>query len=91
MKTSNSRSLNWATLRIFVLVLLSSVAAFAQNDKKDETETLFGKGNLRISGFGAPIVEFSNVNGQFSVSNGGGGAALFNQVFKLCCFYFLQS
>ncbi len=66
---------------IFAFIILWSVAVFAQDDEK--SETLFGKGNLRISGFGAPLVEFSSVNGQFSVSNGGGGAALFNQKFFL--------
>lgn len=78
MKISNLAAIVFFCMAAF---LCPSVNVFGQNDKNDETETLFGRGNLRISGFGAPIVEFSSVNGQFSVSNGGGGAALFNQTF----------
>lgn len=63
---------------IFAIFLFSSISLYAQN----ETETLFGR-STRISGFGAPIVEFSNIKGQFAVSNGGGGAVLFNQTFFL--------
>lgn len=71
---------------IFVFILLSTVVVFAQRNNDDDDnrqETLFGSKRLRVSGFGAPIVEFSSVNGQFTVSNGGGGAALFNQTFFL--------
>lgn len=71
---------------ILVFILLSTVVVFAQKNNDDDNnrqETLFGSKRLRISGFGAPIVEFSSVNGQFVVSNGGGGAALFNQTFFL--------
>ena len=69
---------------ILVFILFSTGLTFAQkNDDDDRQETLFGSRRLRVSGFGAPIVEFGNVNGQFTVSNGGGGAAIFNQTFFL--------
>jgi hypothetical protein len=75
---------------ILVFILFSSVTIFAQRERDrdrdrddDRQETLFGSRGLKISGFGGPFVEFSSVNGQFTVSNGGGGAALFNQTFFL--------
>ncbi|GAB4480035.1 MAG: hypothetical protein OHK0057_33000 [Thermoflexibacter sp.] len=64
---------------IFVFTLLWGITAFAQDDEKRQ-ETLFGRGTS-VSGFGGPIVEFSMAKGQFSVSNGGGGAVIFNQSF----------
>ncbi len=36
-----------------------------------------------ISGFGGPSVSFSKINNEFAVSNGGGGAVIFNQTFFL--------
>ncbi|WP_250630203.1 hypothetical protein [Rhodoflexus caldus] len=63
-------------LTALIGALFLSAAAFAQ----DEPETLLGK-HVKVSGFGAPIVEFSSINNQFTVSTGGGGAVLLNQKF----------
>lgn len=62
-----------------IALLLWTSAALAQDG---ETEYLLG-GNTRISGFGGLILEFSEVNNQFSVSTGGGGAVLINRSFFL--------
>ncbi len=37
--------------------------------------------DVRISGFGGTMTEFSLVEGEFAVSQGGGGAVIFNQKF----------
>lgn len=38
-------------------------------------------GDIKVSGFGGPIVEFSSLKGELAVSNGGGGAVLLNDKF----------
>ena len=84
MKTylfQNAGKIFFVSALVYFLSVCFYVACAQTPDKEGETQTLFGNGKLNISGFGAPIVEFSNVKGQFSVSNGGGGAALFNQTF----------
>lgn len=63
-------------------LLATVVCARAQETGQNEPRFLFSKENgIRVSGFGAPIVEFSSVNDQFAVSTGGGGAVLINQTF----------
>jgi len=50
-----------------------------------DMQYLFQKkdGKLKVSGFGAPIVEFSSVMDNFAVCVGGGGAVIFNQSFYI--------
>jgi len=43
-------------------------------------ETLLNQG-IRVGAFGAPIVEFSDLDGSFGVSVGGGGAIMFEHFF----------
>lgn len=65
---------------LFLLLSLISIIAVSQNEKP--AEYLFGNnGNIKINGFGAPIVEFSFHGNEFAVSSGGGGAVLINQTF----------
>lgn len=68
------------TLCLFILLNLftGSIALYAQEDQ--ETQYLV-PGKTEFSGFGAPIVEFSSLNGEFAVCLGGGGALLINQTF----------
>ncbi|HBZ67193.1 MAG TPA: hypothetical protein DEO70_10160 [Bacteroidales bacterium] len=61
-------------------VCLGIGCVMAQDTSKKEF-LLSGDRPLSISGFGAPIVEFSSIEGDFAVSTGGGGAVLFNQNF----------
>ena len=62
-------------LALFLIVALFDIAA--QNTPK----VLFDKDEVKISGFGAMMLEFSSIEGNASISNGGGGAALFNNSF----------
>lgn len=73
---------------IIALMIASAIPLSAQ------VETLFGEGEITHGGFGAPVVKFTKVNGQFGllvgvrggwVTNhqfviGGGGYGLVNQV-----------
>ena len=61
-------------------IVLNAILLHAQEEKP--TKYLFGNnGKLSISGFGAPIIEFSSKSDNFAVSNGGAGAVLINQTF----------
>jgi hypothetical protein len=65
------------TIIISVLILTGSYHQVSGQ----EMQYLFkGKdGKMKVSGFGAPIVEFSSVMDEFAVSVGGGGAVILNQ------------
>jgi len=62
-----------------LIALLAFSHLFAQD--KGEMQYLFSNKDVSISGFGAPIVEFSAYDGNFAVFNGGGGAAIFDNKF----------
>jgi hypothetical protein len=64
---------------IFSSFLLITNQLFSQSD--EEPQVLLGSGLTSISGFGGFLMDFSQINGKTAVSTGGGGAALFNQVF----------
>lgn len=69
-----------ATLLLIVFAF-SANTIFAQENEV-QTEYLFDSKIFKsISGFGGPMVQFSKVNKEFAVCNGGGGAVLFNQTF----------
>lgn len=53
----------------------------AQDDNEPRYLLTGNDGNVHISGFGAPIIGFGSVEGNFAVYNGGGGAVLLNQTF----------
>lgn len=56
--------------------------ALTANAQDKPTRYLFQNNNdLSVTGFGGPLVIFSSMPDGFSVSSGGGGAALFNQQF----------
>jgi hypothetical protein len=63
-------------LAAFLVLSLCGQYADAQSDEKSQ---FLLKSPLKFSGFGALIYEFSGVNGDFTVSTGGGGALLINQ------------
>ena len=44
-------------------------------------QTLLNRSSFQVGGFGAPIVEFSDLNGNFGVSVGGGGGIMLNHFF----------
>lgn len=70
------------TLFFTSLVFMGLISSVLQAQESEKREFLFGgEKPLKISGFGAPIIEFSSIAGDFAVSTGGGGAVLFNQCF----------
>lgn len=66
-------------LVLTLALLLPLTVAIAQED--GEPKFLFEGADISLSGFGGPIIEFSMIEGDFAVLNGGGGAVLFNQSF----------
>lgn len=71
--------INFSVLALFFSVVTTS---FAQESRHNEIQTLFNNHTLyRVGGFGGPIVEFSSLNGAFSVANGGGGGLIINNIF----------
>lgn len=71
------------SIRIMTVLLMAGIASAssAQEDKEPKYLLTGNDGQVHISGFGAPIVGFSSVDGNFAVYTGGGGAVLFNQTF----------
>lgn len=63
-----------------LLILMFVCVSLNAQDTK-ETQYLFQKGNVSISGFGGFTTEFSSIQNEFAVLTGGGGAAIFNQKF----------
>jgi hypothetical protein len=49
--------------------------------EETEIQTLFGQGQIRLSGFGGPFMNFSLIDGKFAHLMGGGGAILINNFF----------
>jgi len=65
---------------IVIAILFIHSSGFGQEEQK--FKTIFDNNKeLRISGFGGPIVEFSSVINEFAVSNGGGGGIIINNFF----------
>lgn len=62
-------------LSIFLFAFLMAFTVAAQ-----DTEYLLD-GRISVSAFGGPIVEFSGMNDDVSISSGGGGALLLNKRF----------
>jgi hypothetical protein len=65
-------------------VLLVALASLVKtgNAQVQEMRYLFGgKGKVKVSGFIAPIMEYSAMGDKFAFFMGGGGAILFNQAF----------
>ncbi len=60
-----------------VIILITTNLVFSQ----DEPEYLFNLKEVKYSGFGNTITEFSGINGSFGVSQGGAGALLINYTY----------
>ncbi|OJJ16121.1 hypothetical protein BKI52_35735 [marine bacterium AO1-C] len=62
----------------FLLIICFGASSMAQ----DAPTTLFGNlNNVKITGFGGPIVGFGVLDGTATVFSGGGGAVMFNNFF----------
>ena len=64
---------------LFIMIILL-LPVMAQNNE-DEFGTLFGDADIRISGFGGPMMNFSSINNQFAHMMGGGGGVIINDFF----------
>ena len=58
----------------FAIAFLLCLTSYSQ-------ETLVSRHGLQLGGFGGPILEFSDLNGNFGVSVGGGGGIMLNHFF----------
>jgi len=61
-------------LSILSLMFVGHVAA----QDNSEPQYLFDIKNIKLSGFGGAITDYSMIGGDFAISSGGGGAFLFN-------------
>ena len=61
--------------------ILISLALSLYAQEKPMRYLFDSNGAFSVTGFGGPLVGFSEILGDFAVTSGGGGAALFNQKF----------
>jgi hypothetical protein len=69
----------------FIIAVLFSLILFGPLMAQEETEPqyLLNLKNVKLSGFGGTLTEFSITDGDFAVSTGAGGAFLFNYSFYI--------
>lgn len=79
------RIINYAMILLFVL---SSITIYAQEEEEQPMKYIFGSkgGKTKVSGFVAPIMQFSAIGDEFAFLMGGGGAVLLNQTFYIGAF-----
>lgn len=70
-----NRRILFAALMLFVNMMM------AKSQEPETPRFLFQEGSLKVSGFGGPLAEFSAMDKEFALYNGGGGAVLINQTF----------
>lgn len=68
-----------------IIILISALlyTAIAMGQEQQETRYLIEGKDIRISGFGGPVVAVSQVSGDAALFTGGGGAVLINRSFYL--------
>lgn len=66
-----------------LLLTFMFIAHLGFSQGNDEPETLLGSGIYSYSGFGGPMLTFTNITGESTVMSGGGGAVLLNQTFYI--------
>ena len=71
--------------KAFILITFFTFSAFSiYAQEENEPKYLFsGDLDISITGFGGPFVSFFNLDGEFAVGAGGGGAVLLNQRYFL--------
>lgn len=62
-------------LFIFIIPIILPLFLYAQDN--GEVNTLLGSVH-RVSGFGAPLISFTELDGEFAIMRGGGGALILN-------------
>jgi len=66
---------------IFLFLGISLLIGLKAQEEEDEIQTLFGGEEIRISGFGGPLMNFSILDDKFAHIMGGGGGVLINDFF----------
>lgn len=66
--------------KLFILILAIGMFIPAQSQDEDEFQTI-GRGKNRISGFGGPLMSFTQIGNDFTHMMGGGGGVIINNVF----------
>ncbi len=69
----------WTAIALILSIMLYATFSFGQEDS--ETRYLLSGKEVSISGFGGPTITFSQIQNDFALLTGGGGAVLFNQLF----------
>lgn len=65
-----------------ILISISGLSTSTFSQEKQHKYLFSGDGtNVDVSGFAAIFTQFSSINKEFAVSNGGGGVILLNQIF----------
>jgi hypothetical protein len=64
-----------------LLVILASLVTIGRAQEQEMKYLFGGKGKTKVSGFIAPIMEYSAMGSDFAFFMGGGGAILLNQTF----------
>ncbi|MGB0523490.1 MAG: hypothetical protein ACPGJS_11055 [Flammeovirgaceae bacterium] len=67
-------------MRTFFMLFLLGFACSIQAQDSEKMQYLLD-GNVKVSGFGGPTIDFSSIKGELAVSNGGGGAVLLNNTY----------
>ena len=67
--------------KIFLIFLGIYFLLGLKAQEEAEIKTLFGEGQIKISGFGGPFMNFSIIDGKFAHLMGGGGGILINDFF----------
>ena len=75
------------TLCLLILIgFLAGIYSLSAQEESDTVRVLL-PGDIVFSGFGAPFVEFSSLNGQFAVFAGAGGALMINRTIFIGAYF----
>jgi len=70
-------------LILFAMIIALPIYSQNNNTEVKQEETLFGGGEMKSGGYGAPEVKFTNFNKEFGVLVGGRGAWIINSSFAI--------
>ncbi|MFC2131755.1 hypothetical protein ACFLSQ_10000 [Bacteroidota bacterium] len=70
---------------IFIMAafVLSVSFAYSQESEKPEINSLFGSGEVELSGYGGPVVKFSSIQSETALFVGGRGGLTINKTFTV--------
>lgn len=82
IQSGNMKKLQ-TTTAIIILISALLYTAFAMGQEQQQTRYLLEGKDIRISGFGGPVLAVSQVSGDAALFTGGGGAVLINRSFYI--------